>query len=393
MRSAVFCYAAVDEDSARNLASYLELNCPLLVSLDEGRIDSGDNMLEAAGRALSADHPILLLSPDSVLTIGKRHQWEPVLFDEAHELGRQVAYVLLRPCKFPDLFRRKGFFDLTEHWRTGQRALRRWLLQHDAFLQRATNLQEEPASTGAAKAVFDELESLLDSPGMQAGINRDAALAFARAHTEDFEGVFWLNCAYRSRAGIIGDTAQELGLSLRGPVEESAGRLYEFFASRRLLLIFEHITRSDAAFIAAARGKTSFLFVTEDTPPPPASLETTATLFADWRNRRDACLRALGDAHWHVRNLRTYDGEDRHSTVSLASTAASLLCERGRLAEAYEFLETTKEALRAEGDLFRAARLEWEISWIRDEWGERTSPDTRIILPTQPTQLTLPLTQ
>ena len=392
MRSAVFCYAAVDVESARNLASYLELNCPLLVSLDEGRIESGDNMLEAAGRALSADHPILLLSPDSVPTIWKRDQWEPVLFDEAHELGRQVAYVLLRPCKFPDLFRRKGFFDLTEDWLRGQRALRRWLLQHDAFLQRATNLPEEPVSTGAAKGVFDAPESLLDGPGVQAGINRDIALAFARAHTEDFEGVFWLNCAYRSRAGIIGDTAHELGLSLRGPVEENAGRVYEFFASRRLLLIFEHITRSDAAFIAAG-GKTSFLFVAEDTPPPPASLKTTATLFADWRNRCDACLRALGDAHWHVRNLRTYDGEDRQSAVSLGSTAASLLQERGRLAEAYEFLDMTKEALREGGDLFRAARVEWEMSWIRDEWGEPGSPNKPIILPAQPTQLTLALTQ
>jgi hypothetical protein len=392
MRSAVFCYAAVDVDSARNLASYLERNCPLLVSLAEGRIESGDNMLEAAGRALSADHPILLLSPDSVPTIWKRDQWEPILFDEADELGREVAYVLLRPCKFPDLFRRKGFFDLSEHWLTGQRALRRWLLQHDAFSRRATNLKEEPASTGVAKVVFDELEPLLDSPGVQADINRDIALAFAHAHTEDFEGVFWLNCAYRSRAGIIGDTAHELGLSLRGPVEENAGRVYEFFASRRLLLIFEHITRSDAEFIPA-EGKSSFLFVTEDTPPPPASLETTASLFADWRNRRDTCLRALGDAHWHVRNLRTYDGEDRQSTVSLASTVASLLLERGRLAEAYEFLETTKEALRAGGDLFRAARLEWEMSWIREEWGKPISPDTRIILPAQPTQLTLALSQ
>jgi hypothetical protein len=392
MRSAVLCYAAADADFARTLAGYLELNCPLLVSLDEGRIESRDDMLEAAGRALSADHPILVLSPDSVPTVWKRDEWEPVLFDEAHELGRQVAYVLLRPCKFPDLFRRKGFFDLTEHPLTGQRALRRWLLQHDAFLQRATNLQEEPVSTGAATGVSDEPESLLDSPGVQADVNRDIALAFAHAHTEDFEGVFWLNCAYRSRAGIIGDTAHELGLSLRGPVEENARRVYEFFASRRLLLIFENIMRSDAAFIAA-EGKTSFLFVAEDAPPPPATLKTTAALFADWRNRCDACLRVLGDAHWHVKNLRTYDGEDRQSAVSLGSTAASLLQERGRLAEAYEFLDLTKEALRARGDLFRAARLEWEMSWIRDEWGGRGSPDTPIILPAQPTQLTLALSQ
>jgi hypothetical protein len=391
MRSAVFCYAATDADYARNLATYLEVNCPLLVSLDEGRIEPGGTILEAAGRALSSDHPILLLSPDSVVTIGKRNQWEPVLFDEADELGTQVAYVLLRPCNFPPLFRRKAFFDFTGHGLTGQRALRRWLLQQDPFSQPATNLPEQPASIGPPKAVFNELDFLLDSPGIQIGINRDIALAFARSHTEDFEGVFWLNGAYRSRLGIIGDTAYELGLSLRAPVEVTACKLHEFIASRRLLLIFEHIAPSEAAFIVEP-GKTSCVFVTEDTPPPPAALEPTAKLFARWRNKQDACLSALRDAQWHVQNLPAYEGAETESAISLASAAATFLRDQGRFAEAYEFLEKAREALRQKGDLLKAASLEWDMIWILDALGQPAPPHAPIIRPAQPIQLTLPLT-
>ncbi len=43
MRSAVLCYAAADTDSARELADYLELNCGLVASLNEGRIEPGGN--------------------------------------------------------------------------------------------------------------------------------------------------------------------------------------------------------------------------------------------------------------------------------------------------------------------------------------------------------------
>lgn len=389
MRSAVLCYAAADADSARELAHYLELNCGLLVSLNEGRIEPGGDLLEAAGRALSADYPVLLLSPDSSRKLGDRGDWEPVLFKEAEELGRQVAYVLLRACEFPGLFRKKKpFFDLSGNWLAELRKLRQWILQRDPLLQRATNIDELPAATGGPAALI-ELESLLDRPEVQSGVDRQAALAFAHAHLDDFEGVFWIDCACRSRAGILGDIAHALGLLLRGSLDDNAQRLRAFLSNHRLLLLFEHIEPADAAFVAAGE-RTSFVFVREQDPPSPTPLDITAALFADWRNRCDACLRSLGHAQWHMRNLNTYDPESRKTAVSPGSTAASFLRDQDRLAEAYEFLEWTKQALRRQGEPFRAARLDWEMSWIREEWGEPVAPRSRM-LPAPPVQLSLGL--
>ncbi len=329
---------------------------------------------------------MLLLSP--ALNLGKREEWEPVLFGEAEELGRQVAYVLLRPCKFPELFRKKAFFDLSAQRLGGMRALRRWILRRDPFFQRATNVGELPAPTGGPKALF-ELDHLLDEPGAQYGVDRELALRFARAHVNDFEGVFRVDCAYRSRAGILGDTAHALGMSLSGPVEENAQRLRALCSDHRLLLIVEHIEPVDAAFMAAGE-KTSFLFVTEQNPPAPASLKTTANLFANWQTRCDECFAWLGQAQWHVRNLKTYDGESAKAAVSLGSAAALFLRNRDRLAEAYEFLEMTRDGLCARGDTLGAAGLDWEMSWIREEWGGPVAPRSRM-LPAPPVQLSLGL--
>ena len=53
----------------------------------------------------------------------------------------------------------------------------------------------------------------------------------------------------------------------------------------------------------------------------------------------------------------------------------------------------TKNALRARGDVRKTERAEWEMSWIREEWGEPARADTQIILPADPTQLTLAFTE
>ena len=75
--------------------------------------------------------------------------------------------------------------------------------------------------------------------------------------------------------------------------------------------------------------------------------------------------------------------------ISLGSAAFSFLSHAGRLAEAYEFLEVLTDAMRAKGDVLAAGRLEWEKSWILEEWNEPIPLRAAIISPSQPVQLSL----
>lgn len=111
MPSAILCHAAADAGSAHEISRVLELNCALAIIEEEGLIKPGCDLLDTAERALSADYLLLLLSPDSAPERWLRPKWEPILVDGAREFGTQIAYILLRPCKFPDVFRRNAFFD------------------------------------------------------------------------------------------------------------------------------------------------------------------------------------------------------------------------------------------------------------------------------------------
>ncbi len=390
MPSAVICYALGDAELARDLTSFLNLNCAATVYAEEACIDPQHDLIDAAEHALSADYLLLLLSPDSVPAVWQRTRWEPVLIDEARRFGTQVAYVLLRPCKFPEVLRRNPFFDLSGHRLAGQRALKRWLLRQAPFFSRAIQLPEPSASGGIPAEDLDLLEHrLADQPGVQTGVNRDLALTFAHTHADDFEGAFWFNSANRSRAGMLGDTAQALDLKLGGTLEQNARALQEFCACRRLLLLFEQVAPPDRELVTFG-GKVSSIFVVEDTNPVGRSLEETAALFSSWRNNFEACLSSLGDAQSHLRNLPQYGDEPGQIAISLGSSAYSCLKHAGRLAEAYEFLEWITNALRARGRPFSAADWEWERSWILEEWGEpvsRTTPNQ----PSQPVQLSLGL--
>lgn len=389
MLSAILCHAAADAGSARELRHLLELNCPLTIIDEEGLIGPGCDLLDTAERALSADYLLLLLSPDSVPSEWLRARWEPIFGDGARKFGTQIAYVLLRPCKFPGVFRRNVFFDLSEHWLAGKRALKRWLLHGDPFFQAAMELPESCASTEIAAEALERLQCLLsDQPGACAEIDRELALRFAHMHGGDFEGVFWLNCGNRSRAGILGDTAHMLGLKFRGRLEQNASALQNFCASRRLLFAFEHAAPSDTALVTFG-GKASVLFVAEHPLPAGRSLEETAALFSDWRSNSGACFGTLGDVQSHLRDLPACSGERWQTTISLGSAASSLLTQAGRLAEAYELLELMTDTLRAQGDLLAAGRLEWEMSWIREEWNEPIPPRAPMLLPIQPVQLSL----
>jgi len=377
MPDAVICNAAGDARFASELASFLELNCPTKVFAQETRIGPEHDLIDAAEHALSADYLLLLLSPNSVPAAWPRPKWEAVLIDQARQFGTQIAYVLLTPCKFPEVLRRNSFFNLSEHRLAGQRALKRWLLQQAPSLSCAIKLPEPCASAEIASNDLDRLECrLADQPGVQIGVDRDLALTFVRTCADSFEGVFCFNCANRSRPGLLGDTAQALGLRLGGTLEQNARALQEFCASRRLLLVFEHLAQPDREMVIFG-GKVSSMFIAEDRIPVQHSIKETAALFSSWRNNFDACLNALGDAQSHLRNLPEQGGDDRQTALSLASAAYSCVRHAGRLAEAYEFLEWVTDTLNARGDLLAASQWEWEKSWILEAWGEPVPQNAR----------------
>ena len=391
MKSAGLCYAAEDADFARELSGFLKLNCTVAVSCQEGLIGPGEDLVDAAERSLSADYALILLSPHSIPNALARSRWEPVLVHEARKAGTQLAYVLLRDCKFPQVFRREPFFDLSEHRLSGQRALKRRLLSPDLFLRTAFEVPEISASEEPAIQALEHLECrLADQPGVEAEVPRELALAFAHSSTSDFEGVFWLNCANRSSTGILGDIAQLLQLKLRGTQEQNAQALREFCAERRLLFVFEHIVPGDRELVGFG-AKTSVIFVAKELRRVQRSLTETAALFCHWRTDCASALSAMGDAEYHLRKLPDYSHEDWRIAISLGLAASSCLRHADRLAEIDELLNLMIDSARSKADQLTIDQLEWEQSWILEEWGVPIPARSRPIAQNQPNQLSLGL--
>ena len=153
----------------------------------------------------------------------------------------------------------------------------------------------------AGEESLDRLDhELADRPGVSEDFPREMALAFARARQEDFEGVFWVDCAYRSRAGIVGATAQMLGLKLRGRAEANSAALRERCGERRCLFVFDGVTKADRELMAFSR-RASVIITDAEARRPLRSLPDIETVFA--AGRSGECLELFGDAHAHLKGL------------------------------------------------------------------------------------------
>jgi hypothetical protein len=369
MPSAVLCHAAVDTPFAHELADFLEANLPLTIARDEGVIRPGFDVVDAAEWGLSADLALVLLSPAAVPAAWVRARWEPVLLAEPRELGTPIAFLLLDDCKFPELLRRGVFFDLRQSRLEGQRAVKRWLLSRNRPDPDVVGLPRVEPVAPLAPVLLAELQrEIADRPGAREGLSEDAALAFVQECRHDFAGVFWIDCANRSRAGIIGDTAQALGLRLPGTLEQNRNALPCFLADRRCLLVFVNMAAEDRDLVDLP-GRTSLIFVTSGAAPGASSLEPVAAVFGSWARNHEACLRALGDAQYWLRRLLA-SGDRLPEALRLGSAMVALFKHCDRLSEAQETLEAMAQAARTQGDLLTAHRLAWEQSWIQERWGQ-----------------------
>jgi hypothetical protein len=353
LQSVIICHAAEDATIADELAAYLESNCALTVSREES-----PDLVGAVEIGLSADIVLAALSPASVPKPWKRETWEPVFLRQPGMLGSRLACLLLRECRFPELFRRGSFFDLSVDSLASMRALKRWVY------------------TGANQRVpggsFEGLRRrIADRPGVETGLSEEEAAAFCGDCGDDFEGVFRIDCARRSRAGILGDMAHALGLRLPGSAERNRTSLAEFCAKRRCLFVFDHLAGEDRDFVNLG-ARTSIVF-TQGDMRERRPLNELEDLFRSWPRHPDECLQALGDAQSWLR--------DEGHSMSLGFAVLALLKNFDRLAEASEILDLLADAARASGDVLTAHRLLWENSAIRQQWGEAVAIGVPVVMP------------
>lgn len=216
MRCAVL-YAPGDVDYADELVRYLELNCALNITREECEVRPDFDLIDGVERTVGEDLTLVLLSPRSVPRRWSREKWEPVLIDQPKQYGTRVAFVLIDECPYPSLLRSKHFYDLSRERSAGQRRLRSWILELGLP---AGRVFEVPGLDHAAVDDGD-IEALRcrvsDRPGLELDVRKGTALAFAHQCKYDFEGVFWIPCAHRSRTAIAGEVGGSLGLSLGAP--------------------------------------------------------------------------------------------------------------------------------------------------------------------------------
>jgi hypothetical protein len=317
MPSLVLCYAAQDEPFAQELGRFLEVNLPIAISYTEGVVKPDLDLIEATERALSADVALVLLSPDSVPKTWRREIWEPLFFAKPLEFGALLGFVLVRPCRFPDLLRRRYFFDASVDPLAAMRDLKRWLVRPQPSV-----LRSEPERS----AELDELRlCVADQPGEVGDVASDLAYKFAREYGADFEAVYSLDCYGRSRAGIVGEVGSAMGLRLPGTLDKNVHDLREYCRHHRVLFVLAGVS-PEARDVTTFGGRASVILTDRD-----VSRETNphVSLRPGW------------------------------ATIAELKSAE-------RFAEVVELLEIMARTARESGDFPALSRIEREQFWMQD---------------------------
>ncbi len=262
------CYSTSDRQLVHDLAAFLERGSGVEVLFEEGEIEAGGDLIAKVEEGLSADVVLVLLSPESVPPRWVLDRWKSVFWDQAAEVGTALATLLCRDSKFPDLLRRKNFFDLRENRLAGFRAIKRWLMALSPLPQKAPFAPGRLPTFQGREAELETVCTLLaDAPGIAtieapASAGKTAlAVEFARRHREEFDAVFWLTCGTRSAASLAGDLAAQLGVRLDRDLESNLNETRRLCARHRCLLILDDASAATAAALAP-RGRTSVLLTT-----------------------------------------------------------------------------------------------------------------------------------
>ena len=273
----------------------------------EGRLRSDQHLVDLAEQ--SSGLLVLLLSKDSWPQRLPRERWDPLL------LEHPLACVLLNACPFPDLLRRRAFFN-TQH-ENAERGLKRWLWRQ---------LRESAEASRAewSSDLEDLYATLADRPGVKEA-SAELARRFAREAAGEFERVLWIPCYGRSLAECAGELGTQLGLVMDGREADNFRRILETMAARRCLVVLD----GPAEPIRAALGVENRCSILMTTEP------------------------------WEIRETpQTFD-------------YALQLVRSQRLAEAYNLLQMLMEETVDPGACAR------ELAWICEHWG-RTAEAERL---------------
>ncbi|MFN7997814.1 MAG: TIR domain-containing protein [Bryobacteraceae bacterium] len=344
------CYSPLDRELARDLAGFLERGAGVEVLLEEGEMQPGEDLIAKVGDALSADVALALLSPHSVPAKWVLERWQAAFWRHAEEVGTAVGTLLCADCRFPDLLRRKSFFDLRKDRRAGFRAVKRWLQNLFPAPQQAPFV---PAAQVAFQGRELELETLCellaDAPGIVVvsnaapGSGKTAlALEFAHRHREDYDAIFWLTCGGRTVAALAGDLAAQIGVRLDGDIESNLSHLRQLCARYRCFLVLDDASLETAS-VLAPRGRTSVLIATRcDNIAEPLSAEEIR-LMAHSHNDPAAITEAI----------RRLDSEDQNLLAAMCACASSGF----RLSLAARTADLTAEEADEAADRFVAKGL------------------------------------
>jgi hypothetical protein len=301
----LLAHAAPDRFYAQQIAALLEAGCD--VRCDLGLLGPGQDLVELAEQCV--DPLILLLSKDSWPKRLPRERWDPLL------LELPLASVLLNPCPFPELLRRRAFFDNDDP--NAARGVKRWLWQ-----------QRRESGEAIRFKWSEDLETLYialaDRAGAQTASAEQARL-FAREASAEFERVIWIPCHGRTLAECTGELGTELGLTMDEPEKQNRRRVLDTLQERRCLVVLD--TPSEEARAALDVGGRSSVLVTTE----PLEMRETPRTFP------------------HARELL-----------------------RGRrYAEAYDLLYLLME------DSVDTSACARELTWICEHWG-RTAEAERL---------------
>jgi hypothetical protein len=337
MPSLVLCYSPDDEVAVRRIGGYLEANLPCGVSYSEAVLRPGLDLVDATERAIGAEMALVFLSPHSVPASWKLERWKPVFFDKVEEFGSLLGVVLLADCKFPELLRRRSFFDARSDADNETRRIRRWLLRPHRLAAAAI-----PASAPS------DLPGLFDMPFAEAE-------RLAVTHENDFEAVYRADCEGRSDAGVLGDLGHTMGLCLTKTVQENRALLREQSAKHRWLFLVAHATPAHRELLHWG-GLASMIFLSDAPPRIRASRSEIDAVFLTSVRDEALCAALLGDAVHSMAEL------PEPELLRLGWAIVKVVQNAKRFAEAVELLEwmEPKALPRARTDIQR------ELSWLRD---------------------------
>ncbi len=294
------CYPPQDRPLVRELAGFLERGAGVEVLLEEGEIQPGCDLVGKVEEGLSADVVLALVSPEAGPAKWILERWKPVFWDQAASVGTPVATLLCRDSKFPELLRRKNFFDLRLDRMAGFRAIKRWLMSLSPLPEKAPFAPAASKSFRGREGEMEKLRSLLaDAPGVAVieggpGAGKTVlALEFAYRHQLDFDAVLWLTCGSRTTAALAGDLAAQMGVRLDQSLESCLHALRRLCAQHRCLIVLDDAA-AEASAQLAPRGRTSVLLTTRQSGLA-GTLSATALSLDPWAGGGAATERAIGD--------------------------------------------------------------------------------------------------